>query len=1360
MPPSGPSAVIDLCDSDDELPTENAQTRRRRRLAANESGKLKERPALPGPNIRRLSKTSAEKSKISLAKSKGQGSHDTSSKFNVQAQSTYARNTTASPAKQIRQLVASEREAVNRKARASASEADKRTGRRKTAEVFGDTDSNDELPSADTFITPGARRLSPAAQKVAHETQGVIDRPDFKPLRSEQFGGTKRPRENDNGAIANKRQKRDIRNDHNALSSSSDSAFGQPPRRKTPPRSQPQPGSIVDLVTPVKRSTDIITILSDDDDNEVLPPRKKASYAQPNVRSGKSSTTTLQRDKEPRPLLMRKVEQPPTTPERSTTARRNASNNTYPRSGRLGHPYASPKAAQNRPVDIGMDIDQGYGSLASNSGNIANDKTAARSGLGNLDHGPLHVLPTTVLQRDKELLSGSGQNVPNYGAPHIQLETSVLDATATGTQRLANHLENDAPHASKTLKATTDEQVQLRPKARRLPASDSGVPASESDVPTRAAVGSNNESALTRQAEQLPGASGNVPIAHKDTNTEAMPASSLAHVLSKNIEVTLGRRLEERRGDNEYWNKVWLKRARLSVKSSMPPVHTAAEAPYSFAAMKPLQLRPVVKAAGKTTQITVEFSATTTPSTKRVKSTVSVPVTLFRTRDSMPTYSHAVGIKGNFLAANVTSLQSWPYFDDTFDYSKADSLQEHYHLDIHNRETKLERLVQAQSLERYVEDVLQELGLVWDDVLRFLLEDSPDVGLDPDAIQALQKRYESCTEEFSRQNVASVLSSLHPSSTEKLGKAAVLCDTFRRMVWISLWHVARKHLPKAVPNREDTGLLDRMTCSICLRFDCPYHGEQEESEQEEAEQEKDEQDEGEQEETGQDASERGGDNASSTSSTAVDMATATDIINPPKVNYKTRIAFPPIREIPADSPVAAPLNKYDRRSSQYWRNANFVHEANERGPFYPCYHPRQSCDAAVCSCYKLKLACEKTCSCSSDCARKFQGCACFSGKKAKKGGKLVCFVDDRCVCFNLGRECDPDLCGTCGVCEVLDPVNRYNDDVQEGRCRNAAIQQGVPKRTLLGDSGIHGFGLYAGENIKRHEFVGEYKGEIITTQEAERRGAVYEHQGLSYLFSLNKTQEIDSTSFGNKIRFVNHAPDKLGRPGMLFPRIFMVNTVHRIAMFAERKIDKGVELLFDYGPMFPDQKLEGNAPHVRNANLVRNDFYDVEDVVDELGHRRARKAVKAKGKLLNEKSGVSEADTPPQRGEARYRASRMSRKSAPEHGAEDDDDEDVDNEGNDEKQDKAVGISAQARAARLLRCTVFDETMAYYALDVDARHGAEKEEDDFDPGESPDEASEASAEGVEDEDEDDPASSRFGTAEGSGGRLRRSRRAG
>lgn len=89
---------------------------------------------------------------------------------------------------------------------------------------------------------------------------------------------------------------------------------------------------------------------------------------------------------------------------------------------------------------------------------------------------------------------------------------------------------------------------------------------------------------------------------------------------------------------------------------------------------------------------------------------------------------------------------------------------------------------------------------------------------------------------------------------------------------------------------------------------------------------------------------------------------------------------------------------------------------------------------------------------------------------------------------------------------MLDPANRYDTELQAGSCQNLHVQLGIPKRTLLGQSSIHGFGVYAGEPIKKHDFVGEYKGEITLCGERHRRGDVYDIQKMSYLFILTQGQ--------------------------------------------------------------------------------------------------------------------------------------------------------------------------------------------------------------------------------------------------------------
>jgi len=88
----------------------------------------------------------------------------------------------------------------------------------------------------------------------------------------------------------------------------------------------------------------------------------------------------------------------------------------------------------------------------------------------------------------------------------------------------------------------------------------------------------------------------------------------------------------------------------------------------------------------------------------------------------------------------------------------------------------------------------------------------------------------------------------------------------------------------------------------------------------------------------------------------------------------------------------------------------------------------------------------------------------------------------------------------------LDPFNQDNNAILHGRCGNVGLQRNVPRRTLLGKSEIAGFGLYAGEAIKRNELIGEYKGEILAKGESNRRGAIYHYRSTNYLFKLNSSK--------------------------------------------------------------------------------------------------------------------------------------------------------------------------------------------------------------------------------------------------------------
>lgn len=52
--------------------------------------------------------------------------------------------------------------------------------------------------------------------------------------------------------------------------------------------------------------------------------------------------------------------------------------------------------------------------------------------------------------------------------------------------------------------------------------------------------------------------------------------------------------------------------------------------------------------------------------------------------------------------------------------------------------------------------------------------------------------------------------------------------------------------------------------------------------------------------------------------------------------------------------------------------------------------------------------------------------------------------------------------------------------------------------------------------------MGEYTGELIGHDEAERRGKCYDRDNNSYLFNLNTALVIDARQRGNKLRYANH----------------------------------------------------------------------------------------------------------------------------------------------------------------------------------------------------------------------------------------------
>ena len=219
--------------------------------------------------------------------------------------------------------------------------------------------------------------------------------------------------------------------------------------------------------------------------------------------------------------------------------------------------------------------------------------------------------------------------------------------------------------------------------------------------------------------------------------------------------------------------------------------------------------------------------------------------------------------------------------------------------------------------------------------------------------------------------------------------------------------------------------------------------------------------------------------------------------------------------------------------------------------YVPCEHEGRCTVSHDCGCVSRNHLCEKYCQCTPECPRRRRGCSCIGA------------CDKRtCPCYASGRECDPDLCTSCGASEFAYQPSP-NEDLpvvrSTCRCKNVGIQRQQYHRLRVAPSEVAGWGIFVDSPIKKGEFISEYSGEIISQDEAERRGRLYDYEKLSFLFNLNEENVVDSTRRGNKMRFTNHSSDP-----NCFARVMLVQGVHKIGIYAKTDIPAGRELFYDY----------------------------------------------------------------------------------------------------------------------------------------------------------------------------------------------------
>lgn len=216
------------------------------------------------------------------------------------------------------------------------------------------------------------------------------------------------------------------------------------------------------------------------------------------------------------------------------------------------------------------------------------------------------------------------------------------------------------------------------------------------------------------------------------------------------------------------------------------------------------------------------------------------------------------------------------------------------------------------------------------------------------------------------------------------------------------------------------------------------------------------------------------------------------------------------------------------------------------------------------------------CECDGECGTgKKSGC-CF----AQNGGTSLPYTSARRVRVPLGTpiyECNKRC-----ACDAL-------------TCPNRVVQQGTGTQLCIfrTDNG-RGWGVRTRRAIKKGTFVIQYVGEVISSEEAEKRGRQYNLTGRTYLFDLDYNETdgqcpytVDAAMYGNVSHFINHSCD----PNLGVYAIWincLDPNLPSLALFALRDIKQNEELTFDYTCQTPRdnakrQQLRDEEPEGENA---------------------------------------------------------------------------------------------------------------------------------------------------------------------------------
>lgn len=154
----------------------------------------------------------------------------------------------------------------------------------------------------------------------------------------------------------------------------------------------------------------------------------------------------------------------------------------------------------------------------------------------------------------------------------------------------------------------------------------------------------------------------------------------------------------------------------------------------------------------------------------------------------------------------------------------------------------------------------------------------------------------------------------------------------------------------------------------------------------------------------------------------------------------------------------------------------------------------------------------------------------------------ACGEDSDCINRATKMECVGDC--NCGV-----------------DCQNKRFQRKQFADVSVIKTEKKGYGLRANVALNANDFIFEYIGEVIGEAVFRRKMQLYDQEGIKhfYFMSLTKGEFVDATKRGNLGRFCNHSCN----PNCYVDK-WVVGDKLRMGIFAERKIQPGEELVFNY----------------------------------------------------------------------------------------------------------------------------------------------------------------------------------------------------